>query len=169
MSATLTPDRAAQHRTLLAALLATVAMLFTALAAAYLERRSANAAWDRIDLPGVLVASTALLLLSSVAAEWARRTHARGALALTVLLGAGFLGGQLLAWSELRAAGVFLPTSAYASFFYLLTAVHGVHLLAAMLALLAALRRPAILGLCVMFWHFMGGVWIYALLVLNLL
>jgi len=71
-------------------------------------------------------------------------------------------------WSW-RAAGVFLPTNPHGSFFYLLTAVHGVHVLAGLAALVVARARPAVLGLCAAFWHLMGAVWVYVLFVLTVL
>jgi cytochrome c oxidase subunit 3 len=175
------------NRMLLAAIIATVAMLFTAFAAAYLERAGARG-WERIDLPEILWANTVVLLLSSVAAEVARRRRpfdaARGQgdiegvaakaavpapLLLALLLGLLFLAGQAAAWGDLRARGYFLPTSPYASFFYLLTGVHAVHVVAALVALGLALTRRRILGLAVGFWHFMGLVWLYVLGILTVL
>jgi cytochrome c oxidase subunit 3 len=156
------------HRTLLAALIATVAMLFTAFAAAYLERAGARG-WGTLPLPGLLWGNTGVLLASSVAAEVARRRGARVALPLALLLGLLFLAGQAAAWRELQARGVFLPTSPYASFFYLLTGAHAVHVMAALVALLVARTRPHVLGLAVVFWHFMGGVWLYVLGILLVL
>ena len=185
------PVRAQMNRMLVAALIATVAMLFTAFAASYMERAGARG-WEKIALPRILWLNTAVLLLSSVFAEVARRSRvrpfdavqarsnvegiaaapkgmARWALPLALLLGLLFLCGQAAAWGDLRARGLFLPTSPHASFIYLLTAVHAVHILAALLALVLALTRTRILGLAVGFWHFMGGVWLYVLLILTVL
>jgi cytochrome c oxidase subunit 3 len=166
MSAPALPAQA--NRTLLAAILATVAMLFTAFAAAYLER-AAGRGWEKIALPGILWANTFALLLSSAAVELARRKGSRRALLLGLLLGVLFLAGQLAAWGQLRAAGVFLPTNPYASFFYLLSGVHAVHVAAGILALALAAGRPRLLALAAGFWHFMGGIWLYVLLVLKVL
>ncbi len=185
------PVRAQANRVLVVALIATVAMLFTAFAASYMERSGARG-WEKLELPGILWANTVVLALSSVAAEIARRSRARPfdavrdrsniaslagrpaasarwALPLSLLLGFVFLAGQAAAWAELRARGVFLPTSPYASFFYLLTAIHAVHVAAALVALAVALARARILGLAVGFWHFMGVVWVYVLLILKVL
>ena len=157
------------NRTLLAALLATVAMLFTAFAAAYLERRAVPAEWARIPLPGIVWGSTLILLLSSGTLEAARRTGRQGLLHLTQVLGLLFLAGQAAAWLRLRDAGVFLPTSPHGSFFYVLSAVHGVHVVAGLVALAVTSRRPALLGLAAGFWHFMALVWLYVLFVLQVL
>ncbi|MHC4971363.1 MAG: cytochrome c oxidase subunit 3 [Planctomycetota bacterium] len=157
--------RAGANRTLLAAILASVVMLFTAFAAAYLERVAARG-WSRIDLPQILWLTTGLLLASSVTLELARRRGLRVALYATLVLGGLFLAGQYAAWLQLRADGVFLPTSPHGSFFYLLTAVHGLHVLAGLAALVVARARPAALGLCAAFWHLMGAMWVYVLIVL---
>ena len=164
-----TATRADTNRTLLAALIATVVMLFTALAAAYLERRSTTDTWSRIPLPALVWINTVLLLLSSGALEAARRRGTRAALHATIGLGVLFLVGQVAAWLQLREAGIFLPTSPHGSFFYILSGVHGVHVVAGLIALAAALRRPAILGVCAGFWHTMGFVWLYVLFVLVVL
>lgn len=161
------PVRAQMNRMLLAALIATVAMLFTAFAAAYMERAGARG-WERLELPGILWINTIVLVLSSVAAEAARRGR-RKALPLAILLGVLFLGGQAAAWGDLRARGLFLPTSPYAAFFYLLTAVHAVHVVGALVALRVAFTRPRLLGLAVGFWHFMGAIWLYVLGILTVL
>lgn len=185
------PVRAQMNRMLVAALVATTAMLFTAFAAAYLERAGARG-WGRISLPRILWWNTAALLLSSVLAEIARRTRARPfdavkgrsnvegmasagegiarwALPASLLLGLLFLLGQAAAWNDLRGQGYYLPTHPYASFFYLLTAVHAFHVVAALVALGVSFARPRILGLAVLFWHFMGFVWLYVLGILTVL
>jgi cytochrome c oxidase subunit 3 len=157
------------NRTLLAGILATVVMLFTAFAAAYLERSSANAEWRTVALPQLLWLTTGILLASSVTVELARRKRSRAWLVATLVLGFAFLAGQLGAWFELRGEGVFLPTNAYASFFYILSGVHGVHIIGGLVALAVAARKPAVLDLCAGFWHFMGAVWLYVLFVLVFL
>ena len=160
--------RSGANRTLLAAILASVVMLFTAFAAAYLERQTSRG-WTRIDLPQIVWLNTFLLLASSATLELARRRDRRVALHATLALGALFMAGQFVAWRQLRAGGVFLPTSPHGSFFYLLTAVHGVHVLAGLVALVLARTRPALLGLCAAFWHLMGAMWVYVLFVLAVL
>jgi cytochrome c oxidase subunit 3 len=156
------------NRTLLAALLATVAMLFTAFAAAYLER-SSQAEWTRISLPGLIWINTGVLILSSVSMEIARRRKLRGFLWVTVLLGVIFLAGQYAAWLGLRDQGIFVPSSPHSAFFYILTGLHGIHILGGLIALSVTRRRPDLLGLAAGFWHFMGLVWLYVLAVLTVL
>jgi cytochrome c oxidase subunit III len=98
-------------------------------------------------------------------------------LALTVVLGLSFLAGQWMAWRELAASGFYVTTSPSSSFVYLLTGMHGMHLLAGVLALLVAgfaslLRRPiasrlVILDVTGWYWHFMAALWICILCLLE--
>ena len=64
---------------------------------------------------------------------------------------------------------VFLPTNAYSSFFYILTGLHALHIVAGLIGLLVGFSRPRVRGLCIGFWHFLGLVWVYVLAVLKLL
>ena len=83
------------------------------------------------------------------------------------------MGGQLAAWHALGARGVYLATNPSSSFFYLLTAAHGVHLLggiAALFYLALRARRIAVtaekrtaVDVTAIYWHFMDGLWIYIL------
>src|SRR5580704_281667 len=90
-------------------------MFFLALTSAFIVRRGTNNDWQAFVLPRVLWANTLVLLASSATLELARRQLLRGATAafrnlwsLTTALGLVFVGGQLIAWHQLRAAGVFL-------------------------------------------------------------
>jgi cytochrome c oxidase subunit 3 len=96
-----------------------------------------------------------------------------GWLYATLLLGLAFVGGQLIAWHSLEAHGVYLATNPSSSFFYLLTATHGVHLLGGIVALcylafrarriaVTAKKRTAV-DVTAIYWHFMDGLWIYVL------
>lgn len=164
------------------ALLATLSMLFAGFTSAYLVRR-VGSDWQHISLPSILWFNSALLLASSITLELARagmrgwRTDAvKGWLLATTLLGLAFLVGQLFAWRQLAAQGIFVPTSPHSSFFYMLTGVHGVHLLGGILALFFALSRvwrsrwsaaePNALNLCATYWHFVDGLWLYLFVLL---
>ncbi|MCI0340042.1 MAG: hypothetical protein L0216_02630 [Planctomycetales bacterium] len=148
--------------------LATVGMLFAAFTAAYLVRRTA-ADWRPVALPAIAWANVAVLVSSGAAVEAARRTG-RGPWLLAGLgLGVAFLGGQLLAWRDLAGRGVFLATGPHGSFLYVLSAVHGAHVLAGLGALAYAGARPAALGTASAFWHFVGGIWLYVLVVVSVL
>jgi cytochrome c oxidase subunit 3 len=166
------------------AILATVGMLFAGFASAYLVRRE-GADWNREPLPTILIFTTIILLISSATLEISRSALKRGdrAVALlwagtTMLLGLAFLVGQLDAWSQLAARGLYLPSGPYSSFFYVLTAAHGLHLgggIIALTYLLWRMSRPMpvrkvrdVFSNCATYWHFVGGVWVLLYLLLRL-
>jgi cytochrome c oxidase subunit 3 len=157
-------------------------MLFAGFASAYLVRRE-GMDWAREQLPGILGFNTFLLLASSAALEAARAAQRRGYvrnvrqwIAAGAFLGLAFLGGQVVAWSQLAAQGVYLPSSAYSSFFYMLTAVHAVHLAGGILALGYLVWRVSrhqrhrlqegLFNSCVVYWHFVDVVWLFLYLLL---
>ena len=167
--------------------LASILMMFTALSSAYIVRAASSTDWQPLRMPRVLLLSTALILLSSGTLEAARRkwkdTPGNGSkrwLLLTVLLGACFLASQLLAWRQLVSQGVYVASNPHSSFFYLLTAAHGVHLLGGLAALTyLSLRRraprdnaPAVAksqagaDAVTLYWHFMDFLWIYLFVLL---
>lgn len=163
-------------------LVAAITILFAAFTSTYLVRRG-EADWRVGPLPPVLWVNTAVILLSSASMEWARVWGRRGriemlrsALAVTTVLGVGFLAGQLLAWRQLVASGIYVATNPHSSFFYLLTGAHGVHLVGGLSALCYALwkvrRTPspeealAVADPTATYWHFLTGLWVYLFFIL---
>ena len=184
-----------------------IAMIFISFSSAYVVRQGlptldprTNALlhdWFPVPLPRLLLINTVVLLISSVTVELARRQAARKAfaqlssipavavdgkneiswMALTVVLGFSFLTGQWMAWRELAAGGFYLASSPSSSFVYLLTGMHGVHLLGGVVALLIAgvasvLRRSAASEVIAVditgwYWHFMALLWVYILCLLE--
>jgi len=162
-------------------LIAGVVMLFTALTSAYIVRSASGNDWHPIGMPKVLWLSTSLILISSVTMEISRRSlkasndagYGRW-LVITVILGLGFLGSQLMAWRQLVRQGVYMASNPHSSFFYLFTAAHGVHLLGGLVALSylmlrttkkrdtaeGELRRVGAAAAATIYWHFMDGLWI---------
>jgi cytochrome c oxidase subunit III len=165
-------------------LLTAVIMLFAGLSSAYIVLRGVPA-WQNIELPWLLWPNTAILLLSSVAIDISRRAIRRNDvrsmkrwLAVGGMLGFAFLVGQLAAWRQLVNAGVYVPSTLQSGFFYILTGLHGLHLLGGVIALgvvfgkavqdrLTAFNYEP-LKLCAMYWHVMDGLWIYLFLLLLL-
>ena len=169
--------------------LASIAMMFTSLSSAYIVRYASANDWLPLAIPRAMFASTALILISSVTLELARRNlkhffqnaYTRYLL-LTAFLGLAFLSSQLIAWRQLARQGIYLASNPHSSFFYLLTGAHAVHLLGGLLALsflwlrsrrvvlepALVARRQAIADAVTIYWHFMDGLWIYLFLLLFL-
>jgi cytochrome c oxidase subunit 3 len=139
--------------------------------------RREGADWRPLAPPAVLWANTAALVLASVffqrasgavksgrAQELRRELLAGGAFTLV------FLAGQLWAWREFAAAGYYLTANPANAFFYLLTALHGIHLLGGLwvwgTTLVRSLRGAEVgalrlsVELCTAYWHFLLAVWV---------
>jgi cytochrome c oxidase subunit 3 len=159
--------------------------LFALFVSAY-AMRLGLADWTPLPRPRLLMLNTALLVGASLAMEWTAHAARRGEfaqvrrrLSASGILTFGFLAGQLLVWKQLHDAGWFVTTSAATSFFYLFTAVHGLHVLGGLVAWARAAARarraadPAAVRLgvelCATYWHYLLAVWVvlYALLVSN--
>lgn len=167
--------------------LAAITMLFAAFTSAMVVRKGISNDWVATALPRILWLNTALLLSSSLTLELSRRSLSAGPgfsvrgfqrwLYLTLGLGLAFIAGQLVAWRELASRGVYLATNPSSSFFYLLTAAHGIHLLGGVAALVYVVlragkiayapKRRTVVDLTAIYWHFMDGLWIYILLLLT--
>jgi cytochrome c oxidase subunit 3 len=142
--------------------------------------------WKPMFWPPLLWVNTGVLILSSAAWEWARAAAHRGQLeSLRAGLIAGgvlalaFLAGQLTVWRQLEDAGCGLTATTMSAFFYLITALHGLHLLgglavwgrttAKVLAGSEAAEVRQSVDLCTIYWHFLLLVWLVmlGLLLLN--
>jgi len=156
-----------------------ITMSFAAFTSALFVRQGSSADWAHIALPAILYGNTLALLLSSATLQMVRRAILRqglGWLMATLALGFVFIGGQYQAWRQLAAQGLYLATNPNSSFYYVLTAMHGLHVLAGIAALVfvmsrlrsrhAALRRSTFEATAT-YWHFMGVLWLYLLLVLR--
>ena len=159
--------------------LAVVGSLFALFISAYSMRMN-MVDWRTLPVPALLWFNTGVLVLSSLALQWAhvaaRRDDIDGVIVGLCAGGASaitFLVGQLLAWRELSAAGYFLASNPANSFFYLITAVHGLHLMGGLVALgrtIAKVMRGAeasqirlSVDLCTIYWHFLLVVWLVLL------
>jgi cytochrome c oxidase subunit 3 len=173
-----------QARVALWVFLAVATSLFALFVSAYAMRLGGLSDWQPLPRPRLLMLNTALLVAASLAMQWtvhaARRDDGPGVrrgLAASGLLTLGFVVGQLIVWTQLRAAGYFVSTSAATAFFYLFTAVHGAHVLGGLVAWARASMRAwrdadaarlrLLVELCATYWHYLLAVWVvlYALLV----
>lgn len=163
--------------------IAGIVMVFAGFTSALVVRRGLSTDWVPTAIPRILYLNTLVLLASSLTLELSRRTLRAGLgsrfaiwLYLTVALGLAFVAGQLAAWKDLASRGVYLATNPSSSFFYLLTAAHGIHLLGGIVALLvlsfrvqrlaAAPRKRVAVEVTATYWHFMDALWIYLLILL---
>jgi len=159
-------------------LLAATTMAFAAFTSAYVVRRGISNDWVAVPLPRILWLNTAVLIASSLMLEVARGALKSGRRAVFnrywtagTVLGILFLAGQAIAWRDLDAAGIFIATNPSSSFFYLLTATHGLHIIGGLSALayvdVKALRlqlgpgKRTAVDVSAVFWHFVDGVWIF--------
>jgi cytochrome c oxidase subunit III len=166
--------------------IAAITMSFAAYSSALIVRQGASPDWLHFTLPRVLFFNT-LVVLASSATLYVARPRSRATadpagsgaavdapnltwLYATILLGFLFLVGQIMAWRNLLAQGLTLSSSPSSSFFYLLTAMHGLHLLGGLAGLLyvvyrvrrsSAVRAVVAYKAASLYWHFMTVLWLY--------
>jgi len=169
MELSTSPTRASARtaETLLFAFLATVVMLFAGFTSAYLIRRTGSD-WERLELPPLALLNTAVLLVSSLTLEAARRGRPATWTRASLVLGVLFLAGQVQLWRALSEQGAFVTSQPQGAFLFLLSLVHGLHLLGGLGALTWVLAHGARPRLSALYWHFLALVWVYVLLLLRL-
>lgn len=176
-----TPKR---YSTAIALGLIAILMFFMALASAFIVLRRGSGVWSTVHLPAIVWVNTAILLASSFTLEVARRRLAiadahgfRKYWGITTILGFLFVAGQVIAWLQLVAQGVYIASNQGSSFFYVFTGAHAVHLLGGVAALLYVLTRkfgekgisrPLAAEVASYYWHFMDGLWIFLLALMYL-
>jgi cytochrome c oxidase subunit 3 len=165
--------------------LAAITMTFAAFTSALIVRQGSAPDWQHFTLPSVLYLNSLIIIASSVTLEIARRQISSfmaaktvGAaparwLYITLFLGLLFVAGQTFAWLQLRAQGFGLSTNISYSFFYVLTVAHAIHLLGGLGGLVRVISkvnhsvlRRSTLNATSLYWHFMGALWLYLLLLL---
>ncbi len=165
--------------------LAAITMSFAAFTSALIVRQG-TAPLVHITLRPVLYLNTLLIIASSFTLEIARRriasfmggvrNQAAGParwLYITLFLGLLFVAGQTFAWIQLKSQGFGLATNISYSFFYVLTVAHALHVFGGLGGLVrvigklnqSVLRRST-LDATSRYWHFMGVLWVYLLLLL---
>jgi cytochrome c oxidase subunit III len=152
-----------------------ILMFFAALVSALVVRKGLSASdWRTLEVPRILWLNTLILLASSVTLARSRRDFLaqddvgfRHWWGVTTILGLFFVAGQVIAWRQLVAAGVYLATSPSSSFFYIFTAAHGLHLLGGIAAMLTValrrgrhLARGTVTEVVSIYWHFLDGLWL---------
>ncbi len=162
--------------------LGAITSLFSLFVSAYYVRMGYGD-WRALPEPGLLWFNTGLLVASSLAMQRAagaanRRqlTGVRNSLGLGGLFAFAFLAGQLLVWRDLVDAGYFIDSNPANAFFYVLTALHGLHLSGGLVAWARTFIRAwakfnvfdlrLSVDLCAIYWHFLLAVWIVLFAVL---
>ena len=161
-------------------------MTFAAFTSALIVRQGAAQDWRHFTLPPVLYLNSLVIVASSFTLEIARRriasfmngirdqaeTPARW-LYITLFLGLLFVAGQTFAWLQLKSQGFGLASNVSYSFFYVLTVAHALHVFGGLGGLVRAIGklnhsmlRRSTLDATSRYWHFMGVLWLYLLLLL---
>jgi len=169
--------------------LAAITMSFAAFTSALIVRQGAAADWRHFTLPPVLYLNTLVIIASSVTLELARRRIAAFMnglqdrskdqenpaqwLYITLFLGLLFVAGQTLAWVQLKSQGFGLASNVSYSFFYVLTVAHALHVSGGLGGLVRVIwklnrshLRRSTLDATSRYWHFIGVLWLYLLLLL---
>lgn len=156
--------------------LAVATSLFALLISAYFMRRT-GADWTTLAVPRVLWLNTGVLILSSAAMQWTRAAARRGqkdgvrnGLIAGGVFAYSFLAGQIWAWQQLNASGYGAAANPANAFFYLLTALHGLHLLGGLWVWNKATAKVwrgvevrevrLSVELCTLYWHYLLLVWL---------
>jgi cytochrome c oxidase subunit 3 len=134
--------------------------------------------WHSIGKPPILWFNTVMLVLSSATMQAARhglrsnqRARVSGYLFAGGLFAMVFLAGQLVAWHQLHDSGYGLTSGPAGAFFYLLTGIHGLHLVGGLgvwLKTVSRMRTRALelidvrlsIELCTVYWHYLLLVWL---------
>lgn len=162
----------------------TVFMVFAAMTSAYIVRR-AEGNWAFFELPPLFWMNTVIILVSSVTLQWAYISAKRDnlelvkiAIIITTVLGVAFMVGQYLAWTELVTNSIHLVGNPSGSFVYIISGLHGAHVLGGVIYLLILLNSALKfrvhskslnqIEMCATYWHFLGGLWLYLFLFLLL-
>ena len=161
-----------------------ICVFFLGLCTAFVVLQRVSVAWVPLRVPKILLLNTAILLTSSYTLERARRRLAafdasrfQKLWRIATALGLVFLLGQLIAWLQLFASGIYIASDQATSFFYIFTAAHAIHLLGGVAALSyvafrnfdkAKISQHTAVQISSYYWHFMDGLWIFLLALLYL-
>ena len=162
----------------------TVVMIFASLTSAYIVRQ-AEGNWFVFELPIEMWVTTVIIAMSSISMQLAylaakkdKLERVKILITITFALGISFLVGQFLVWGALVDQNVFLVGNPSGSFLYILSGLHGLHLVSGIIFLIIVListfkyrvhsKNLAQIQMCSTYWHFLGGLWIYLFVFLLL-
>ena len=161
-----------------------ISMFFLVPCTVFIVLKLSSHQWVPLRLPKIVWLNTVILLASSFTLQKARRQLSafdfprfRKLWRATTILGVLFLAGQVIAWLQLVASGVYIANNQATSFFYIFTFAHAVHLLGGIAALFYVsirdfekgnISRVTAVGITSYYWHFMDGLWVFLVLLLFL-
>ncbi len=165
-------------------IIVSVIMMFAGLTSGYIVRK-AEGNWVQFDLPILFWITTLIIILSSATMHWAYLSAKKSdyksqriALWITLILGTLFLIGQYLAWVQLTDIGIYLTGNPSGSFLYIISGLHGLHILAGLGLIATSLivayknigqvKNLFRVEICAIFWHFVDILWIYLFVFLLL-
>lgn len=165
--------------------LAGIVMMFAGLTSAYIVKRNL-ANWISFDLPKIFWFSTIVIVCSSLTLILSRNSFRQREmkkyklwLAITLLLGIGFVFMQYLGFSQLWYKGITLTRNVSFSFLYIIVGLHALHVIAGVIALIIILIKAysikrknysqVPIDMMNTYWHFVDFLWIYLLVFLDLI
>lgn len=180
------PQRIHPHKFLIWVAIGGIVMMFAGLTSAYIVKKNLSS-WLQFDLPLEFYYSTAVIVLSSISMFLSARAINAGQMnkyktmiSITAALGIIFLLLQYLGFKDLQAKNIAIvgpKSNSAASFLFVITFLHMMHVLGGVIALIVfwinAIRKRVtesslvsveVLGT---YWHFVGVLWIYLFLFYN--
>ena len=162
----------------------TVVMIFASLTSAYIVRQS-EGNWLEFDLPTIFWYTSGIIVLSSITLHFAylsakkdELSKLRLGMVITSILGMAFLVGQWYSWAALVDRDVYFVGNPAGSFLYVFTGLHAIHLISGVIFLIIVLissfrykvhsKNMDVMEMCVTYWHFLGGLWLYLFMFLLL-
>ena len=165
-------------------------MLFGGLFACYFYVRNQADSWPPGDIEetvgkGLGAVLTVFLVSSSVAAHFGilglkrgNRTQFKIGIAMAIVLGSIFIGGQIYEWLHLMDEGLEASSGTYGATFFLITGFHGSHVIVGLLMLGVVLLRATwndftptrhlFADAAVLYWHFVDVIWVFVFSILYL-
>jgi cytochrome c oxidase subunit 3 len=180
------PQKIHPHKFTLWVALGSIVMMFAALTSAYIVKKN-QGSWLEFDLPKVFWYSTFVILLSSVTIHLATKafkareiSRYRSLITVTAVLGVLFVALQWLGFQSMEEKGIALTgvkSNSAASFLFVITGLHMVHVLGGVIALLVVFARAFAvkvksynslpIELVGTYWHFVDVLWIYLFIFYN--
>ncbi len=165
--------------------LASISMMFAGFISAYIVRMAAGN-WLEFELPSLFMASTMMIIMSSLTLHGAfisfraqKEMRYKGLLVISVMLGLSFVILQYLGWMDLQSIGIDLKGNPSGAFVYMISGVHVAHVIGGIAVLVVALlhafglpfivtqKRIERLDLTCQYWHYVDVLWVVLFLFLT--